>query len=155
MEDWRRLGGAPGSESLEDRRRSTADGGGGGAEASSLPAAATTKDSRGVRSRVDSRSSTSGQDPRPTRTQVSGANRRWWAAASNSGRRPPSWVAGLVAGWGWVRRGPREGMGAARGQRSRQSGRRRVWPGGRRPSPVGDGDSGGSWIREGGIRGED
>ena len=63
--------------------------------------------------------------------------------------RPPASVVGSRAG-GWM------GMGAARaaggdgcgaGQRSRQSGRR--------PSPVGDGDSGGSWIREGGIRGED
>src|SRR6185312_15429523 len=97
MEDRRRSGGAPGSESLEDRRRSTADGGGGGAEASSLPAAATTKDSRGVRSRVDPPSSTSGQDPRPTRTQVSGANRPWWAAASNSGRRRPSPVGPVDA----------------------------------------------------------
>jgi len=68
--------------------------------------------------------------------------------------RPPASVVGSRAG-GWMGMGAAraaggEGMGAARGQRSRQSGRRRVWPGGRRPSPVGDGDSGGSWIREGG-----
>ena len=62
--------------------------------------------------------------------------------------RPPASVVGSRAG-GWMGMGAAraaggEGMGAARGQRSRQSGRRRVWPGGRRPSPVGDGDSGGS-----------
>ena len=69
--------------------------------------------------------------------------------------RPPASVVGSRAG-GWMGMGAAQaagGDGCVTGPEESPVGasrRRCVWPGGRRPSPVGDGDSGGAWIREGG-----